>query len=109
MADGKINLAIYEAKVRVYFSLEKYLKDFPHRKNKDYSHTNAFATTEAIGPCVVYIREPSPSLVMHESIHAAWDILDHVGVNVDYDNQEALTYMAEYIFTETLKLWSKRK
>ena len=102
-----IKIAIYEAKIRVYFSLEKYLKDFPHRKNKDYSHTNAFAITEAIGPCVVYIKEPCQSLVMHESIHAAWDVLNHVGVNVDYDNQEALTYLAEYIFTETLKLWNK--
>ena len=107
MADGIIKFKIYPGKLRVYFSLEKYLKDFPDRKGDDYALTNAFATVEHIGPCVVYIREPSPSLVMHEAIHSAWDVLNHVGIRVDHDNHEALTYLAEYIFTETLKLWTR--
>lgn len=107
-ADGIIKLDIYPAKVRVYFSLEKYLKDFPGRSGDNFDGTNAFAAVEAIGPVVVYIRAPTHSLVLHEAIHSAWDVLNHVGIEVTHDNHEALTYLVEYIFTETLKLWSKQ-
>lgn len=33
------------------------------------------------------------SVIAHESLHAAWDILHVVGVEVSHDNQEPLAYL----------------
>lgn len=104
----KIRIDVFDANIWVYFNLEEYLEDFPHRKTKNFSVTKAFATVESVGPCMLYIAEPTPELVTHEAIHTAWDILDHVGVKVYYENPEALAYITEYIVAETLKLWSNR-
>lgn len=38
--------------------------------------------------------------IMHESIHAAFHILDRCGVALTGDNHEALVYLSEYIFTK---------
>lgn len=35
--------------------------------------------------------------ISHESIHAAFNILEHVGVSVNADNHEALTYLSDFI------------
>jgi hypothetical protein len=35
--------------------------------------------------------------ISHESIHAAFNILEHVGVSVTADNHEALTYLSDFI------------
>lgn len=40
------------------------------------------------------------SLAVHESIHAAWRVLDFVEVLVDSENQEALCYLSEWIFDQ---------
>lgn len=35
--------------------------------------------------------------IAHEAIHMAFDILNHVGIDIDHDNHEALTYLVSYI------------
>lgn len=35
----------------------------------------------------------SPQVIAHEATHAAWRILDLVGITVDSDNHEALAYL----------------
>jgi len=37
------------------------------------------------------------SIITHESIHAAMDILEYIDFKLDYDNQEPLTYLAGWI------------
>lgn len=37
-------------------------------------------------------------VLCHESIHAAFHVLDRVGIKVDADNHEALTYLTDWIF-----------
>ncbi len=41
---------------------------------------------------------PTSEVLCHESVHAAWGILDHVGVKVKAKNHEALAYLTGYIF-----------
>lgn len=44
---------------------------------------------------------PNSGVLCHESVHAAWRILDYVGVKVKHSNHEALAYLTEYIFEES--------
>ena len=44
--------------------------------------------------------------ISHECNHAAMCILGNVGVKFDFDNQEALCYLQDFIFSEILSaLW----
>lgn len=40
----------------------------------------------------------------HESVHAAWRILEIAGVKVDAHNHEALAYLVDWCFSEMKKL-----
>lgn len=48
-------------------------------------------------------RECIPALCAHEALHAAWHMLDRIGVQVDIQNHEALAYLTEYITKESLE------
>ena len=39
----------------------------------------------------------------HESVHAAWFLLDHARIKVDVHNHEALAYLTDWIFDTTQK------
>lgn len=39
----------------------------------------------------------------HESIHVSFIINDYIGVKVDFNNQEALTYISDYILKKFLE------
>ena len=41
--------------------------------------------------------------IVHESNHAAMRVLERVGVPVDFNNQEALCYTQDFIFSKILK------
>lgn len=40
--------------------------------------------------------------VYHESLHLAWEVLNSRMVEVDYDNQEPLAYLMDFISNEVL-------
>lgn len=42
-------------------------------------------------------RKPSVDVIAHESGHAAFEILNFIKFNLDYDNQEPYTYLLGYI------------
>lgn len=82
--------------------------------------TNAFHASSIIGDCseynacvyydkddklCIWFKDNKPNLgdICHESIHLAIKILKRVGVDISYDNDEALTYLAGYIFDELYK------
>lgn len=44
----------------------------------------------------------------HETLHAAWRILDLVGVKVDVDNSEALVYFHEHLLRQVLMIAAAR-
>jgi hypothetical protein len=39
----------------------------------------------------------NPGIIAHEAIHLAYRLLEHVGVEIDADNHEALTYLVTWI------------
>lgn len=43
------------------------------------------------------------STIAHELIHACWFILDSVGIKIQEDNHEALTYLQGYFMSRLLK------
>lgn len=50
------------------------------------------------GVVVFLMVAPDLRTLCHESVHAAWHILDHARVVVDVENHEALAYMVDWIF-----------
>lgn len=58
-------------------------------------HTNGGMAT------VLYAQDLQT--LVHESVHAAWRVLDHVGVGLSADNHEPLAYLVDYIYAETSK------
>lgn len=46
---------------------------------------------------IVLQRNASAGTIAHEAIHAAFEILEKVGVKVKYSNHESLTYLAGWI------------
>lgn len=68
----------------------------------DFSAMTLFTPNPDTGiPCITItfksVEYYNASEVIHESIHAAWDVLDAVGVKVSRSNHEALAYLADYI------------
>lgn len=49
---------------------------------------------------VMYLPEDDLQVLAHECVHAAWHVLDYAGVEVDYENHEALAYLVDHIFKE---------
>jgi hypothetical protein len=41
--------------------------------------------------------------LIHECLHAAWFVLDNVGVDVDVDNHEVLSYLQGYLYERIVK------
>ena len=41
--------------------------------------------------------------IAHEILHIAINVFKHVGIKLDYDNQEPLNYYFDYLFESTLK------
>lgn len=59
----------------------------------------------AIIMCVVPDKNNCPlQCAAHESIHAAWAVLNAVGVKISYENQEPLAYLADWMFLNMKKL-----
>ena len=96
MARYKLKIPIYGQTIRVYFDIESYHKDFPEYKKDGDNNCFAFVQCNDCGPCMVFIQAGN-NTVAHECVHAAWDVLDYVGVKVSADNQEALAYLVGFI------------
>tara|TARA_R110000851_G_scaffold74597_5_gene164493 strand:- start:6481 stop:6858 length:378 start_codon:yes stop_codon:yes gene_type:complete len=52
------------------------------------------------GHQALLLLAPNTATLCHESVHAAWGILDHAGVKVKAKNHEALAYLTGFIFEE---------
>ncbi|WP_093320200.1 hypothetical protein [Thorsellia anophelis] len=48
-------------------------------------------------------------VISHESIHAAWVILENAGVKLDANNHEALTYLSDWVVKQVLSIKEKRE
>lgn len=63
-------------------------------------NAGGFFQLEYDGQMIFLMYAPELSIVCHEAIHAAWAILDMVGVKVKARNHEALAYLAGHIFKD---------
>ena len=53
--------------------------------------------------CIYLEKNPKDEYIIHESLHAAWFILDSINANITPDNHEILAYTQGYIFSEIKK------
>lgn len=49
---------------------------------------------------VIYLPRGNLREAVHESVHAAVTLLDKLWVKVDVDNQEAVAYLTDFIFSK---------
>lgn len=64
---------------------------------------NALAITQLINGYVVIALTHStyidrPSYLIHEALHAAYEILRNIGADTSYNNQECIAYLQQYIY-----------
>lgn len=106
-----IVVPIYGTTVRVfatYQAAEKYYKCHMEGESlaafvQVMNHTGSGITEIAIcfsGPDCCTINT-----ITHELVHAAWRVLDHVGVTVDSGNHEAFAYLVGYL-AENITPWA---
>lgn len=56
--------------------------------------------TDGCNYIIVYIENHEEDTVVHESVHAAWYILDCMGVELSADNHESLAYLTEWVYNQ---------
>ncbi len=49
-----------------------------------------------------------PSVVAHESVHAAIDIADTLGMTINFENSEPVCYLTQWFFETMLELYPPR-
>lgn len=84
---------------------EKSVKDFDPRYNPNLIDTDG-CTDDPYGGIFIWIRYRGMnglSLLHHECIHAANECLHQRGVKQDTSNDEALTYLSQWLFEKCLK------
>jgi len=57
---------------------------------------------------IAILEDCTPGTLVHECVHAAWDILDYIGVGVTADNDEALAYLTQFLFDKTSVIKEKQ-
>lgn len=110
----ELEVPIYGSKVIVSFNssaLTKYLEK-NHQVEHEIPEGNA-------GQATVYEYESgwrfhsiyidkdlyNVGVLAHECVHCGWHILDDVGVDLDADNHEALTYLVGWLAEEVNKFY----
>jgi hypothetical protein len=56
---------------------------------------------------VVVMQCNKPSIIAHESVHLANRMFNHVGQDLDIDNDEAQAYLVEWFFDKIYKFLNK--
>ncbi len=93
MVGYKIKVPLYNQTVGVYFDIASYHKDYPEYTNDGDNGCYGFVQNRNI-----VIVDYNPNTVVHECLHAAWQVLDDCGVKVTHDNDEPLAYVLGYIY-----------
>ena len=108
-----VEVPIYKAIVNYFIEpnekkAREYLcKKYPKIDEKDFFNAEAITVSfEDEGVTVIWIRGIGKSYyadLVHETIHAAFDILEKVRIKVDSDNHEALTYLVDLLLKGIIK------
>ncbi len=107
---GKINLEIpiYKAKILIllgeYDDIKKHIpKELDCFGDHGYMARTAYYREPSGGfpfRIVIHSRSIVISVIAHEAIHAANYIFDAMGAKADFDNDEFLAYLVQYICEE---------
>ena len=114
----KIDMPIYRQVVKLYIgntfkeANEKVEKDYGLEKDDcHFTQGRVMTVTHKEDGYIHFLlilpSEVEASLLAHEAVHLAWDILEHVEVKVDYNNHEALTYLVGHIIDQTTEFIDK--
>ena len=108
----EIPIAIYGTQVVVFFGTAQEFSVFTKRmfnwEASDDVGAGCEITLENPSGCLVTLMRIGPhkdshvvsSIIAHESVHAAMDILGIRGVEMSYESQEALAYLVDYLVQE---------
>lgn len=58
------------------------------------------------GSLIMLVLNKDLDVVIHEATHAALMLCDHVGINVDIDNQEPYAYLTAFIAMEYIRMFN---
>lgn len=105
----KLHIPIYEQVIYLFDSfkdhdrwVQKYL-GCDHEARDIVGAVDYYENEEGTIIVTLTVQDKDIFTVLHESIHAAWEVLGKAGVKVDSDNQEPLAYLSEYIAKGYLK------
>ena len=114
----QIPLPIYRQVVKVYTG-EVY-KDIRAKIEKDYDlepfeydfqTASSLVVTNKEDKLIHFIlvlpKEVSYAILAHECLHCAWDILEHVNVEVTNSNHEALAYLVGHLMDHAIEIIDK--
>ena len=102
----KINVDIYSVVVILTTTFDEFKKDY-----KDAKEDDRFITIDCGGYIFVHVRDEWNNMqdhrfiqcLSHELNHAAMCILGGCDIRFDYDNQEALCYLQDFMIAKSIK------
>lgn len=106
----KINVEIYSVDVILTTTFEEFKKDY-----KDAKEDTPFITIDCGGYVFVHVRDEWDNMhnhrfiqcLSHELNHAAMCILKGCDIIFDYDNQEGLCYLQDFMIAKAMKAINK--
>lgn len=117
----KLRIPIYKNIVNIYFyidniseAVDKLKVKYPGAEFKDAYYSSAFVYdlyNEVSSDLVMCLplRNLPESTLAHECIHAAWDILDYAGVQVEKRNHEQLAYLVGFLVGEVSVIYKQQQ
>ncbi|MFC0178988.1 hypothetical protein [Thorsellia kenyensis] len=112
-----LKIPIYAGHISICESIEAAKSYF---KNIDFEHygddyngltIKAFGNNGSLSVIIIFddIDNIPFHVISHESIHAAWAVLDNSGIKPSYDNQEVLTYLSDWVVKEVFRIKEMRR
>ena len=103
---GRLVIMLTNSKRRI----RKYVPDFNHEYI--YAHAYGCRYKKYSGYYMILNfdfkqKKIKHSSIIHESIHLTYFIANERGIKLDYDNDEPITYLAEWIATKAYKTIKK--
>ena len=116
MKEKLINIPIFDARVILFYGEHIDVEEGINLKYIDANFTNTLFykgqyfcinSGDNIDMCIVLYPESTEEHIYHESLHASYDILNHLGIDVSPENHEVLAFLMGYIAKEVLQTLNK--
>ena len=104
----KIVIPLYNHNIFVYYSVDDFPGQFPDGVQACVWEADSNTGTST----TMCFKNFTVNNVAHESYHAICDMMKHIGIPVNYENQEAVAYALGYLVEEIIlgqEKWAKSK